>query len=514
MYKARWVSALLVPFMSSSQKDAVERGYEADQRAVVWAFFTTLVTLVMIGVNLGFMYSHMGQRVMLTSIEVFHDWGGLRQIFQDTVSLDPRFNLPSLDYYTHFDTSSASLMVIKDLHSRGLMSDGDFKNASALFNQSTGLPLTGALDPRLLSQLASEFFGKFSGNLTALVLQGLPTSVVVSAPGLTDPRLLSRLLSVSGCSFPDALPGATPTTRSAGCRCIAESYLGFVKASANMTTNITAAVRERGGAEALKCLDRRVTWHTWGAGDMWTIHPVGLAFYSSSILFLTCVGFLIPFYHQHLFPESWDVRFRTLAIKLTLAGLTGVLVLLFALHDFLANLFQILGLVLVLSNFLFSLSSVLDYPGKGAVFREPFKPEPHPLVVSFWVNFPMLLPAPLVAVAISGYIRDVYAVGAIAVIGAVVGIIMQVFMWLHVLCMLVCCDLPVFSVLSRGSSGMCGMMTTSSCRWCSRLCSLPCLTSLSCWASSSWPTAATSQCIPCPVQGQFLRSWHLLWQWE
>ena len=430
--------------MSSSTKDvadlnlAMERGHEADQRAVVWALVVSLISLVMIGVNVGFMYSHLEGRVVLTSIEVFHDWAGLRQIFQDTVSYDPRFNLPSLEYYSLFETSGGSLEVLEDLRDRGLVSDADFQKGLVAFNKSSGQPLAGSVDPRILSQLSSEFFSKFSGLLSTQALQVLPPSVMVSSPGFTDPRILARLMKVSGCSFPDALPGATPMSRSLGCKCIADTYLNFVKASVNMSSNVSTALREGSSTEVLKCIDRRVTWHTWGAGKNWTLHPSGLALYSSCVIFFVCASFLISFNHEHLFPDSWDVRLRTAAIKFTLTGIIAVFVLLFALHDWESNLFQIAGLFLVLFNFFFSAYPVLDYAGKGLSYRSPFTPAPHPLVVCFWIYFPMLLPAALMVVALSGYLRDAYALCGVGVLGAIFAIILQVSRVLASLSLLSC----------------------------------------------------------------------------
>lgn len=408
------------------QAQAIERGVASDTRAGFWAAVLAVISAGLIITSAVFLYATLDQRISLTTIEVFHDWAGLRQLFQETSAYDPRFNLPALEYYTRFDGGGVSLDVMRDLLTRGLLSQAVFANFSGLFNLTTGLPLVGAADPQALQQLSSQFFDKYLGTVFFNVQPNLPREVAVSAHNYVDPRLLVRLLRIAGCSFPDAMAGATPATRSPGCACIAGTYVDFVRATANMTTNVTSAARGAAGDAVLRCMDRRVTWRVWGAGDAWTVHPLAIALYSNGILFLICVAYLLSFYHAALFPEGWDGTMRTRVIQGALVGLTGVLILLLMLHDPLGNFLQMLGLVLSLSTFLFSARSVLDYPSKGADFRAPFVPEPHPLMVCFWLNLPMLIPGPLVGVALAGYNRDVYAVWVVAIVGSVFGIILLV----------------------------------------------------------------------------------------
>lgn len=409
------------------QQKAIERGIEADMRAGVWAGIYAVLCLGLIITSAVFLFSTHDRRVLLTTLEVFHDWGGLRQIFQDSAAYDPRFNLPALEYYTHFDTGGVSMDVMADLLGRGLMTETQFSNFTGLFNVTTGMPLMGAADPWALQQLSSQFFARFIRTVFANTSYNLPATLGVAGHNYMDPRLLTRLFRVSGCSFPDALAGATPATRSPGCACIAQTYVDFILATGRMANNVTQKARDAAGDQVLRCMDRRVGWRTWVAGEGWTVHLMALALYSNGILFLVCMAYLLSFYHASLFPEHWDAKMRTIGIRTVLVLLAGGLILVLMLHNPLGNLLQVLGLILSVSTFFFSASRVLDYPSapEGS-FRIPFVPAPHPLMVCFWLNLPMLIPGPLVAVAMSGYNRDVYAIWGVAIIGSVIGIILQV----------------------------------------------------------------------------------------
>lgn len=421
------------PGVDEEYKAALQRGVDSDARACLWAGVTGVCCGVMIVVCAAFMLANPDQRITMTSMEVFHDWIGLSKILRDAVAYDPRFNVPSVDQYARFETGDSSLMVLKDIYYRGLISSTAFANASALFNQTTGMRLVGAVDPRILIQVATEFFAHFNAStMSPSSLLLLQNAIVMSASSQNeDPRLLSRLFSVSGCSFPDAPPGTTPVTRSQGCRCIADAYVGFVKSTVNMTTNVTLSARDASVGTLMKCMNRRVTWHTWGAGDEWSIHPLGLVLYSNCVIFIVCVGFLLSFYNESLFYWLKDATYRSWLVKLTLCGVVFALSIFFWVKNAQGNVFQLIGLFFVLMNFIFSANSVLDYPGTGLAGdrRHPFVAEPHPLVVCFWINLPMLLPAPLVAVALAGYLRDVYALTAVAFIGSLLGSLLQRIFW-------------------------------------------------------------------------------------
>jgi hypothetical protein len=447
------------------QEMAIARGIGADMRAGVWAGLYAVISMGLIITSAVFLYSTLDDRISLTTIEVFHDWRGLRQVFQDTSAYDPRVNLPALEYYTHFDGGSVSMDAMRDLHERGLLTDVQLGNFTSMFNLTTGLPLVGMADPHLLQQLASVFFSRFVGTAFPNSTKDLPREVVAGGINFVDPMILSRLYRVSGCSFPDALPGSTPATRSQGCACIAKTYVDFVLATAKMYTNVTRAARDEASDAVLRCMDRRVTWRTWGAGEVWTVHPLALALYSNGVFFLVCFAYLISFYHDSLFPVGWDGVMRTRVIQAMLVLVTGVLIFLLLLHNPFGNALQAVGLLLSLSTFLFSARRVLDYPNSNGGSRVPFVPEPHPLMVCFWLNLPLLIPGPLVGLALAGYTRDVYAVWIVAIVGSMMGILLSVqhpLLSAFFLCVLLY-FLTVFVYRVRDSvfSGMCGMTTTS-----------------------------------------------------
>lgn len=462
--------------MSSSPDRGVSDGsvdpklHPADRRAVFTAGISALFSTVMIAITAYFLYSSLDRRLALTTVEVFHEWGALRGVYERTVSYNPQFNPPTIHPRdsVRFDTGVHSLVVIKDLYERGLISYDVLNSTSARFNQSTGVllssPGVGGLDPRLIPQILLDFLttkgqqtpGLPNSAMSTLVSAGLFNSSVdqtrvsrMLAELFTqanytipesyrngwfmpeDPRILQRLLSAAGCTSPDALPGTTPITRSAGCQCIADTYLVFVRETVNMTSNVTWKARDAAAGDVLKCLDRRVVWHSWGAGRDRSVHPLGLALYGHCVCFLLCAAFLLSFYHFQIFPARWTAFERNLGIKIILAGVTSVFFIVFASHDFTANLFQLIGLILVLTNLIFSAHSILDYAGKGAGFRggeedQAKRVDPHPLTVCFWINVPVLLPAILGIVAISGFIRDFYAVLVVALIGALLGLVLQV----------------------------------------------------------------------------------------
>lgn len=396
-------------------------GEAADRNALRVALFTAAVCAALIVLSGIFMQMHLDQRVMLTTVSVFSDWGGLRRIYMDVASYDPRFNLQSLEYYSTFETAASSLQVVQDLVDRGLVGTETFTNASRLFNLTTGFRLVDPIQLNQLQQVLNAFFTLFGSTIAG---NPPPPSVVVPSPfGSQDPRLLPRLMRVSGCSFPDAMPGFSPWDRSAGCHCIANAYVSFVNSTVNMAGNVTVSAREAAASDTMRCLDRRVTWHAWAAGKDWSIHPLGLALYGNCVMFLVSVSFILTYY-----AAQWEGRpiLRLWAVKGGLVLLTGGLSVFFWAHDAFANIFLLVGLMLTLGTLTLSAQSVLNRYVETGGGRVIDRGAPHPLLVCFWLNVPQILPALLVSVAIGGYIRDLYAVWAVAVIGSVAGNLMQV----------------------------------------------------------------------------------------
>jgi hypothetical protein len=450
---------------STKSESGMLPGTDSDENALRVACVTGGVCAVLIVVATVYLNMYADQRVMLTTVGVFSDWRSLRNIFVETVSYEPHFNLPELDYYSDFETAVSSLSVLRDLYQRKLISQGMFANASLLFNLTTGARIVGGGDPARLMQLIAAFFSKFTANST---LPPRVYEIVTAAASPQDQRILSRLMSVSGCSYPDAMPGKTPWNRSPGCHCIGDAYVSFVKATWNTSRNVTVGARDAAADDVLRCLDRRVTSHSWVAGADWTIHPLAVVLFLNCVVFLVCVAFVLT-YHAAQMPEHVisDPVWRLRAVKGLLLLITGAFALLFALHDLMANIFLLVGLSLTLGSLTISAQSVLFQFIATAGVRSPGRCTAHPLLVCFWLNVPQIVPALVVLVAVSGYTRDVYAVWAVAGIGAIMGSLLQV------LARRARAPLPgppltppPFSVLfvvvhGRDCSGSCGTATTA-----------------------------------------------------
>jgi hypothetical protein len=414
------------------------------------------------------MFQNPGQRFALTTLEPFHGWGALTGAFRDTWSVDPRYNPPSLEH-ARFVTAEGSLEHVSDLHERGLISDAHFANVSARFNATTGLPLgqIPMADYELLLQLAANF-------ASALQLKGLPLPPFQSTPSAAaaDPRLLSRVLAVSGCSFPDAPVGTTPVTRSPGCRCIGDAYVAFVRDAENMTSNITVAVRDAGADRVMRCLDRRVGWRSWGVGHRWSIHPLALAVFADAVFLLLCAAFLLSFFHAHYLPDSWLAGRRTVAIKGILVVLGLGLASIFVARDWQGNLLPLLGLACALWNLLLCANEALDYVGRGdgeghvLLEDDEKEPTPHPLMLCFWLNVPLLLAAMLTIVAIANFVRDTYALMVVIGGAYLLGLLMQARHAFGVfVCIFSCLTLRSHSAYS-GASGR--WQRTLQTVWCRR----------------------------------------------
>lgn len=313
-------------------------------------------------------------RLALTTVDSFHDWVGLRAVYENATQYLPRDNLPSLNL-TKFDPWGSTLWQLEELLSRGLISQARFDNASAL------------------------------------LLKPVPQ----------NPSLLYRLLSKADCTAPDAIPGTTPVTRSPGCQCIADTYLGFVRETVNMSSNVTSEMRTKYGGQVLRCLDRRVTRRTSTCKSFCSVHPIGLALYSNSAIFLSCAAFTLYFVGAQLGVEKIWV------LQLIICALGVGLSIPFLVLDWQGNILNVCGLCLVVLNLLHGASEDLDdvFHRRGHA-SNAHPAHPHPFIVCVIVNLHIVIPVFMMTVGVSGYARDFYALSSFGVAGFLMGIALQV----------------------------------------------------------------------------------------
>jgi hypothetical protein len=327
------------------------------------------------------MHTYSDRRLTLTTLHVFNDWATLKHVYENTTQYLPEFNPPSLAL-ARFDPWGTSLGQYEDLRARGLITDAQYANVSALF---------GAMD-----------------------LAGIAAG---------HPSVLYRLLAAAECTVPSALPDTTPASRSPGCQCIAATYLRFVNETVNASSLVPAEIRSKYAGEVLGCVDRRVTRRTETCSTFCTIHPIGLALYSNTVLFLSCMAFL-------LFSElSFGARPGTLQLVVCGVGVLSVLPFIFLGGS--ANWVNILGLGLVILNLVHAaredLEDALLSGRSGAYTQLDGLAHPHPLVVCVCVNLHVIIPAFMVAVGASGFARDLYAVSSFGLAGFLLGVALQVF---------------------------------------------------------------------------------------
>jgi hypothetical protein len=408
-------------------------------------------------------------RLTLTTVEVFHEWGALAGVLRDATAYDPRFNPPSAGEALFATSVMDSLSGVQDLFYRGMLTGAELANRSAYYNQTTGLLLQAVpLDPVALSAMAMSYIQRAA----QMGMQAVPALPLFEG---MEPRLLPRLLAVSGCSFPSAVPGSTPINRSPGCQCIGDAYVAFVRATANMTANTTAEARDAGADSLLRCLSQRVTWRTWASERDYSVSPLALAVYAAGIFFLLCLAFLLSFNHELIFDgNSWTPDKKGLAIKFLLTAFSGGLAVFFVFDGWRRNLFQLVGLAISLAHLVFSAHSPLNYAGR----QQQGLVEAHPLLVCFWLNVPLIIPAFVTAQAATSFLRDSYALLVVAIASFALGLAMQVYP-----SPLFCFVLVFFLMRMVFCSACSGWRGTSRRRrpsWCACRCCSRSSTSLSC----------------------------------
>ena len=140
-----------------------------------------------------------------------------------------------------------------------------------------------------------------------LLKKFFPMTQATVLPGIRA-HILRNLMYISWCSFANARTGTTPTTRSPGCACIAQTYVDFLNetqkdlpASVGVI-NTTLAIRNTYADRVLRCFDRRQVSRTSTCGKPCSIHTLGLALYANSVFLLASWTFLQ--FSEYLLPQS------------------------------------------------------------------------------------------------------------------------------------------------------------------------------------------------------------------
>ena len=290
---------------------------------------TVLLALFLSGMATAFSMYFLGQnldgRLAVTTVDTFHDFFSLRDSFLAVTSYPLAVNPVSLAHGV-FDPTPDSLQEWQDLRNRRLIPTASYDAAVAVFNAST-------------QQLLSLHRGD----------------------------LLWNVLRISWCSYPNALAGTTPTTRSPGCACIGKAYLDFIRETAGnrtgaVTINTTLATRDKYGAQALTCFDQRQVSRTQTCGLVCTTHAMDLMLFINSITFLFLCAYLLFSEQGSSFVAGLSGFTQMLALKLVVVVLAGLLAVPFIVYDIQAHVPNLCGLILSVVYITVTLHEQLDFP--------------------------------------------------------------------------------------------------------------------------------------------------------
>lgn len=347
-----------------------------------------VLSLVGIILSLVFMFLYPNSRLSITTLKTFRDWETLKQVILDTSSYAPEANPLSLEHAT-FAPRLNTTEDYQDLIDRGVVPSSALKNVTARERDGWS----------------------------------------------KDPSLLRRLMGVSWCSYPSARPGVTPTTRNTGCGCLAGVYLAFVRDSANMTGNVTLELRERYVGKALSCVDQRLVSRTVTCGRSCSVHPLGMMLYCNGAVFLICVTYLMFTSESvHKLLEGWGPTTKMVTLKSLVLAAGLALIVPYLFDDWLGNLLNMGGIILVVLNLLFSLHEDLVPSGHSdSLVTDPNAPEgnPNPFVSCMLVNFPIIIPAYTILLGLAGFGRDTWAVLVFGFVGGLIGLVIQRFSWTY-----------------------------------------------------------------------------------
>ena len=191
--------------------------------------------------------------------------------------------------------------------------------------------------------------------------------------------------------------------------------------------NTSLDLRNRYGDNLMSCFDRRVVTRTKSCGKQCSVHSIGLVVYTNSVLFLTCVAYLLFSGHCNIFGEKFGLTGQLIVLKGLVVLLGVALCVPFFLRDVEANLFTIGGIFLSVLYLTVTLHDSLNFPAWDAGNPQTVsKRTPHPLTICLLVNLQLLFPAFGVLIGTAGYARDLWVVLSIVVTLCLMGMALQV----------------------------------------------------------------------------------------
>lgn len=290
---------------------------------------TVLLCIFLSGMATAFSMYFLGQnldgRLAVTTVDTFHDFYSLRDTFLAATSYPLEVNPASLAHAA-FSYEPDSLQEWQDLRNRRMISTASYDAEAAVFNAKT---------QQLLSLRRGD--------------------------------LLWNVLRVSWCSYPNALPGTTPATRSPGCACIGKTYVDFVRETAGnrtgaVTVNTTLAARDKYGAQAMTCFDQRQVSRTQTCGLVCTTHAMDLMLFINSVTFLFLCAYLLFSEHDSSFVAGLSGFTQLLVLKVVVVVLAALLAVPFIVYDVQAHVPNLCGLILSVVYITVTLNEQLDFP--------------------------------------------------------------------------------------------------------------------------------------------------------
>ena len=344
-----------------------------------------------VGMCLVGLFTNLDDRVVLTYAETFSDLKSIRDVFYNRANFTYEDN-PAGFEHVGYPTSPETRFEVDDMQRRGLISN--FLN--------------------------------------------------VVDPVAFDVDILRQLMRLSWCSSGFPRGDELPVNRTPGCECIANAYVDFVRSAvaANTTSRqalnasnqtvtvvsrgvtvagknviyVSSDIRQRVGDAVYRCWDVRQVTRDASCGRVCTTHVVGLALFADLVLFLVCVSFVA------FTALQWNV----FSIKLVLVAMGCVLSSIYLSWDAGANALSVGGLAVCLFYITVTLHEELD-PARALSNSIG----PNPLTTTLIVNLPLILSAHIIQIGVSGYGRDLWVFASFGFVGALLGIVLQVFFVFH-----------------------------------------------------------------------------------